>query len=187
MIIKKEQLACCLLLSILFFCTGSCYDFEIRAENNANGHNNRGTEYMQDGYYYAAIQEFKIAIAINNQSQASSVYYNNLGLAYLKISYPDLAQECFEKALKYNPMNFIYYENLVKSYHKQNIIDKKIQELSQETQSSLARLKIGLLYAQKGDIINAKKILVEFVSSEPDLIITNAVKKYLEQLNKSTI
>ena len=57
--------------------------YVIESENNAAMHNNIGLSYMKDYWWYPAIQEFKIAISLSPNVQASSVYYNNLGECYM--------------------------------------------------------------------------------------------------------
>ena len=51
----------------------------IDATKNAFLHNNMGLRYMEEHCYYAAIQEFKIAISLNPNTQATAVYYKNIG------------------------------------------------------------------------------------------------------------
>ena len=55
----------------------------IKAENAAQRHNNLGTMYFHDKDYFAAIKEYRIAIAINPDSQTTGSYFNNLGKVYL--------------------------------------------------------------------------------------------------------
>lgn len=86
--------------------------YTIDAVRNAYIHNNRGLNYVAERMYYPAIEEFKIAISLNPNTQATAVYYNNLGETYMKIGYPDLAQDCFERALKQYSLNLKYYKNL---------------------------------------------------------------------------
>ena len=52
--------------------------YVIDAQKNAQVHNNMGLIYVDEKCYYAAIQEFKIAISLNPNTQATAVYYNNL-------------------------------------------------------------------------------------------------------------
>ena len=57
----------------------------------------------------------------------------------------------------------------------------KINEYSQEG-SPLNKIMLGLLYVESGDIRRGIIILDEFTMSEPDLIITTAVKAYIKQM-----
>lgn len=155
--------------------------YEIDAQKNAYVHNNLGLIYVDEKCYYAAIQEFKIAISLNPNTQATAVYYNNLGEVYLTIGYPDYALDCFERALKQFSLNFKYYQNLAKTFKLLGTLDEKITKYSNE-ENPLNKVMLGLLYEQKGDSRRAITILDDFVMSEPDLIITPAVKKHIKEL-----
>ena len=88
----------------------------IRAKNNAYIHNNKGLAYLEEKYYFGAIKEFEIAIALNPDSQASSTYYVNLGRTYETIGYYDLAKPYYEKAVSLSPLYFDFYLRMVQKY-----------------------------------------------------------------------
>src|SRR5574344_1522340 len=71
--------------------------YRIDATKNASHHNNLGLELLEEDQYYAAIEEFNIAINLNPNTQATAVYYNNLGETYFKLGLLGPAQSCFEK------------------------------------------------------------------------------------------
>ena len=158
--------------------------YVIDAQKNAYYHNNLGLIYVNEKCYYAAIQEFKIAISLNPNTQATAVYYNNLGEVYLTIGYPDYALDCFERALTQFSLNFKYYKNLSKTYKLLNQLDEKIIKYSDES-NPLNKIMLGLLYEEKDDIKRAIIILDEFSMTEPDLIITPAVRKHIKELVKT--
>lgn len=155
--------------------------YEIDATKNAYIHNNLGLMYVDEKCYYAAIQEFKIAISLNPNTQATAVYYNNLGEVYLTIGYPDYALDCFENALKQYSLSFKYYQNLTKTYKMLGMVNQKIAVYSNES-NPLNKVMLGLLYEQNGDTKRAITILDDFAMSEPDLIITAAVKQHIKEL-----
>lgn len=155
--------------------------YEIDAEKNAYVHNNRGLIYVDEKCYYAAIQEFKIAISLNPNSQATAVYYNNLGEVYLVIGYPDYALDCFKRALTQFSLNFKYYQNLAKTYKALGRLDEQIAAYSDES-NPLNKVMLGVLYVEKGETKRAITILDDFCMSEPDLIITPSVKKFIKEL-----
>ena len=155
--------------------------YEIDAEKNAYVHNNLGLMYVNEKCYYAAIQEYKIAISLNLNTQATAVYYNNLGEVYLIIGYPDYALDCFERALKQFSLNFKYYKNLAKTYKALGTLDAQITKYS-DNSNPLNKVMLGVLYAEKGETRRAITILDEFCMSEPDLIITPSVKNYIKEL-----
>lgn len=152
---------------------------KIDAERNAHIHNNTGLMYMQEGFYYGAIKEFKLAIDLNPNTQATAVYYSNLGKVYLKIGYPNLAQTCFERSLEQNPMDFGTYQNLVLSYKRQGLINKKLQSYKKST-NPLSKIMVGVLLVESGQRQQGLTTLDIFCNDEPDLIITNAIKNYIK-------
>ena len=155
--------------------------YEIDATKNAYIHNNLGLMYVNEKCYYAAIQEFKIAISLNPNTQATAVYYNNLGEVYLTIGYPDYAVDCFERALQQYSLSFKYYQNLAKTYKMLGTVDKYIAVYSSES-NPLNKVMLTLLYEQNGDTKRAITILDDFAMSEPDLIITGSVKRHIKEL-----
>lgn len=142
-----------------------------------------GLRYMNEHCYYAAIQEFKIAISLNPNTQATAVYYNNIGDAYMAIGYPDMAQQPYEDAVKQYGLNLQYYQDLVKCYKALNLIPAKISEYS-SGENPLNKVMLGLLYIENGDKKRGIIILDEFAMSEPDLLITTAVKHYIKKAVK---
>lgn len=152
---------------------------KIDAERNAYVHNNMGLMYMKEGFYYGAIKEFKLAIDLNPNTQATAVYYSNLGKVYLKIGYPSLAQTCFERSLEQNPMDFGTYQNLVISYKRQGIVNKKLQSYKKST-NPLSKIMVGVLLIESGQRQEGLTTLDIFCNDEPDLIITNAIKNYIK-------
>ena len=155
--------------------------YVIDAQKNGALHNDWGLRYLNEKCYYAAIQEFKIAISLNPDTQATSTYYNNLGETYMLLGYPDWAQDCFERAITQYSLNFKYYQNLAKCFKARGLVDMKRKEYSQEG-SPLNKIMLGLLYVEKGDARRGIIILDEFAMSEPDLIITVAVKAYIKDM-----
>ncbi len=174
-----------LLLIIMVFCSGyrKPYKFSIQPEKNAFYHNNVGLNYLQDRIYYAAIQEFKIAISLSPSTQASAIFYNNLGETYNFIGYPDMAKDCFEEAIKLYGLNFQYYINLVECYITLGIANSKISEYSQ-TKEVYKRIQLGLLYTKTGQIAQGISILDDICAEEPDLMITPAIRQYIKDISK---
>ena len=159
--------------------------YTIDSENNAALHNNLGVNYLRENNYYPAIQEFKIAISLSPETQASAVYYNNLGECYMKLGHPELAQDCFERALRLFTLNFKYYQNLAQCYYQLGYADEQIRR-SADDKNPLALILRGLLYEYQGDTVRAITTLDEFVAKEPDIMITSAVKIHLKELVKKT-
>ncbi len=157
--------------------------FVIDAVNNAQFHNNKGINYLQYGVYFAAVQEFKIAISLSSDTQASASYYYNLGRTYMLIGYPELAQDCFEKAIERYSLDFAYYKALAQCFEVRGLIDLKLQQYSQD-KNPLSKVMVGLLLEQQGELRRAIIVFDEFAMSEPDIIITKAVKQEIKKLIK---
>lgn len=164
---------------------GTIVTYTIDPEKNAWNHNNLGIMYMEEKCYYAAIQEFKIAISLNPKAQSTAIYMNNLGKVYLIIGYPQLALGCFEDAIKQYSLNFEFYNNLAKCYKQLGKTNEKITEYKkQQEKNPVAGVMIGLLEEQNGNKRKAITTLDNFAMSEPDLLITPAVRKHIKDLVK---
>lgn len=171
------------LFFVLILCCGykKPYKYTIRAEKDAFYHNNLGLNYLKDRIYYAAIQEFKIAISLSPNTQSSAIFYNNLGETYNFIGYPDMAKTCFEDAIMLYGLNLKYYFNLIETYKAQKIVNSKIAELS-ASKDVYDRIKLGILYTKIGEERKGVNILDEICVEEPDLLITPALKQYLKEI-----
>lgn len=155
--------------------------YTIDSTKNAFIHNNKGINYLEERLYYPAIQEFKIAISLNPDTQATAVYYNNLGETYMKIGAPDLALDCFERAILQYSLNLKYYQNLADCYVALNIAQKKLQE-TKSNSNPLNLVMRGILYEKTGEMKRAITTLDEFTYTEPDLLITPAVRQHVKNL-----
>ena len=156
----------------------------IDAQKNAVNHNNRGVIYMQDRYYAPAIKEFEMAVLLDPDTQASSVYYANLANCYMKIGYPALAQDTLQRAIKKHPMNFGFYQDLAIIYKRLNVTGQKLKYYQKDSEKNpLSQVMVGLILMEEGKIDAGLARLQEFVYLEPDLIITNGVKRYIEAYN----
>ncbi len=173
-----------LLIGLLFPLSANC-SHEIKAQNNAYYHNNMGITYLEENYYFGAIKEFQIAIDLNPNSQASAIFYMNLGKTYEKIGYHNLAKPCFEKALSLNILCFDYYLKVAENYKNLGILDEKIKESHFKKDSPLNDVLIGLLYIQKGQKETGITILDDFCHKESKLLITKGIKTYLKKITKN--
>ncbi len=174
----------CIIFLIFFAIITSGYVkpdvYQIEAEKNAFHHNNLGLMYLNERCYYAAIQEFKIAISLADETQATSVYYKNLGDTYMTIGYPDWAQDCYERALKIYSLNFQYYLDLAKCYKARNIVPLKLDEYK-ASEKPLDLIMAGLLTIENGDLKSGIITLDSFTNAEPDLLITPAIRQFVRE------
>ncbi len=182
---KKLYVISLFIMSVLFSGYKMTESYVIDSEQNAYIHNNKGLIHLKEHSYYPAIQEFKIAISLSPNVQASSVFYNNLGECYMKLGKPEMAQDCFERALTQFSLNFKYYLNLAECYMQLGYADEQIQH-SLSDSNPLGIILRGLLYELKGNNVKAITTLDSFVAKEPDLIITDAVKQHIKELVKKT-
>lgn len=178
----RKYIAVLLFLFSASFLTGATdLHYVIDAESNAARHNNLGIACLKEKYYFGAIKEFEMAINLNPNTQASAVYYNNLGRTYITIGYPELAEDNFRKALLKYPLCFEYYLNLVEAYGKQNKVEKMLEYHKINRKNSLDDITIALLHGALGRVKTEIIMLDEFCDNEPDLIITPAVKRYIKE------
>lgn len=176
-----------LLLMLLSLNAARCEITPVDAARNAKEHNNQGVIFMREGDYLAAIKEFKIAIGINPKAQSTSVYYNNLGQAYMKIYeinknrlLPIWAQSCFEDALRGDCMNITYYRNLVNAYEARGTLSSRASyHLARKGENPYNAIIVGLIYLKQNKIGAAVTILDTFCSENPDLIITDDIKRII--------
>ena len=153
--------------------------FKIDASKNANLHNNKGVNYLNEKNYYGAIKEFEIAILINPDKQTSATYYNNLGKTYMQIGYYNMAENAFKDALKYNPLNFEFYQNLVQSYKEQNKLSSELDKLITD-KNPTAKVIGGLILIENGKLESGINMLDEFCFDEPEMILSNGIRTYLQ-------
>lgn len=183
--IKKVSIAFALCFMAFIFSGYSKPDvYVIDAAKNAIAHNNNGLEAASIENYDVAISEFMLAISLNPRTQATAVYYNNLGETYMKIGCYSQAQRCFENAMTQYNLNFLYYQNLVKSFKAQKTVKKQLQIYKAKSENNdLSMIVLGLLYIANGQKGAGITKLDEFCMRDPDLLITSAVKNYLSQIS----
>jgi tetratricopeptide (TPR) repeat protein len=176
-----KRLILLFLLTVLIFPCGyrKPYKYTIDAGKDAFWHNNVGINYLQDRIYYAAIQEFKIAIQLSPNTQATSVFKNNLGETYNYIGYPDMARICFEDSIKLYGLNFKYYLNLADCYANLGISQAKIEEYK-KSDSIYDKIMLGLLYIKTGETRRGVIQLDEICQANPELLIVPAIRNYLK-------
>ena len=181
----KKILCSFLLIFLAFFCSAykKPHTYKLEPERNAYFHNNLGLNYLQDKYYYAAIQEFKIAISLSPETQSAAISYNNLGDVYMIIGFTNLAEDCYQNALKLYGLNLQYYINLAKCYKAMGVLKKQLDVVDIQNNPYNKILK-GVMLIESGNKRDGMIMLDEFCYAEPDLIITAGIKKYLKDLQE---
>jgi tetratricopeptide (TPR) repeat protein len=104
-----------------------------------------GNDYFDTGQYYAAIDSYNKALAINSDLPNVLV---DLGIMYRRTERPDLALEQFDKALKIDPRHLYAYSNRgvvhkydLKEYQKAIDDFKKFIELAPAGSQLVERAK----------------------------------------------
>lgn len=103
----------------------------------------------------------------------------------MKIGYPALAQDTLQRAIKLNPMNFGLYQDLAVVYKRLGIGSQKIKTYKKESEKNpLAQVMVGMILMEQGKTDEGLAKLQEFAYTEPDLIITKGVQKYIDEHTK---
>ena len=168
----------------------------VDAQKAAQFHNNMGTFYFKDKDYFAAIKEYRIAIGINPDAQTTATYFNNLGKVYLLLGeiqtknglplqgwddFSKMAKVCFEEAVLKDCMKLEYYENLVKAYELTGESDtKKEYFLSNRDKNIFNVIPAAIILSKQGNMQYANMLLDDFVVQNPDIIISNDLKKLIK-------
>lgn len=195
-----------ILISLLFlaFCSPCFADLHkaaivntIDAKNAAQKHNNLGTMYYKDKDFFAAIKEYRIAIAINPDSQTTATYFNNLGKVYLLLGeiqvknglplqgwddFSVMAQISFEEAILKDCMKLEYYQNLIKAYELTGMTETKKQYfLSNRDKNPFNVIPAAIILTKQGNLQYANMLLDDFVTQNPDIIISKDLKKLIKE------
>lgn len=91
-----------------------------------NIHNNLGAIYQQKGNLQKAIEEFRLAIAIN---PGYADAYHNLANTYQQAGMLQEAADSYKKAIEINPHLWQSHQNLAAIYYNQGWYDLSLQEL----------------------------------------------------------
>ncbi len=172
-----------IIITFLLLFQGSS-NFDIT--QNAVEHSEKGVMHFRNGYYKAAITEFKTAILLNPNSSVTASFYNNLGLVYMKIDEYEWAIDSFENAAKINPNFISYYLNILKAIKRSGKINaflEKQENIRKENPNNSASwLLCGLIYKDFGENKKAKEYLKQFCFLEPDIILTSSVNRILNEI-----
>lgn len=183
---KTKKLFVLPFLFLILVFSGFNQNQKIDPSNNAVWHNTVGLEYMRQGNYAGAISEYKIAIALKADTSASAAFHNNLGLAYLKLNRPDWSMVCFENAIQLNPNAFYFYENLVNSYAKANILSQKNSYFKRKTTGNLKNpynwLMLGLIQVKRKEYKTALNSFNNYILLEPEILLSQAVRAKMDAI-----
>lgn len=162
--------------------------FHIDPKKNSILHNDSALLYVEEKLYDAAIKEYLISLQLNPKKESTGIIYYNLALVYFKVGHFKSAQYCLEQALKHNPLNFLYCKELVKVFKAQKILQQKSMEYRIKKKENYLNAVIeGMILIELGQKTRGIEILKKFIKDEPDIIITEGVKKYIIEIYKKDL
>lgn len=168
-----------IIVSILVLIIIQAETFFIDPAENAVDHNNLGLFYLKVEDYAAAIQEFKIAIALSPNAASTASFYNNLGEVYLRLHLYNWAISCFNISISKSPNFLEYYSNLVKTYKANKnlgtLANKYKKQIKNSKSDYITWLMIGLIFKEQNNNIEAIKSFKEFKKHGPDELLEKAV------------
>jgi eukaryotic-like serine/threonine-protein kinase len=145
------------------------------ASDNPMGYEGIGSVYLRDGKWTDAIPQYQKALALAPDAET----YSNLGTAYFFLKNYDQATKMYEKAVEMTPNDEVLLGNLGDAYrwsgHSEQAdaayskaISLAFQELQVNPRSANIMGDLGLLYAKKGDAINALQYMQQARAINPD-------------------
>jgi lipopolysaccharide biosynthesis regulator YciM len=182
------SLVCLILLTNIVFAETSIrgldgyQDYKIDAVKNARIHNNLGNIYFDENNYNAALGEYKIAYDLTKNTKASSVYLYNMARCMIETGNYKTAQNMLEDIIQKGCVNITYYETLVDCYIKQNIHQEKLKKYLSNEKNPYNRIIAGLIYLKSDQKTNAKIIFDEFINDNPDMIISEDIRRILRSI-----
>lgn len=181
-----RKLRILVIITAILLCQGNT--FVIDPAKNAVWHNEKGLFYLDMKYYEAAIREFQLAVLLNPDSEASAFFYNNLGKAFYKVGYYENAEINFNKAIELKPYYLEFYENLIKTYEKKNILNKiaeRHNKLIVENPNNLqSYILLGLIHKNYGNNDYAAMYLNKFIQLAPEFGITDQIRTIVRNLKE---
>ena len=95
-----------------------------------------------------------------------------------------MARVCFEDSIKLYGLNLKYYMNLADCYEKLGITKTKIAEYK-TSDSIYDKIMLGMLYIKTGETRRGVILLDEICQSNPELLITPAIRAYLKEVSST--
>ncbi len=149
---------------------------------NARLHSNMGNIYFDEKKYISALKEYEIAYNLAHKTQAAGAYLYNIARCYIAMENYNLAINALEGAIKKDCIHMTYYETLVDCYIKLNIQDKKLSQHIKDTTNPYNRVIAGLIYLKTNRKMQARATFDDFVTQNPDMIISNDIRAILRNL-----
>lgn len=157
-------------------------DNVIDASNNARFHNNLGNIYFEEKNYIAALSEYELAFNLSYDNNLSATYLYNIARCYMTLERYALAKNALLGVIKKNCMNIVYYEALVDCFINLKIEKKELEKYLNDNSNPYNKIISGLIYLKTDDKRSAKIIFDEFIVQNPDMLITDDIKRILKKL-----
>lgn len=154
----------------------------IDAAKNARGHSNMGNIYFSEGNYVSALKEYEIAFNLTYDTSVSSTYLYNIARCYTKINNWNSAKYALLGAIEKDCMNITYYKALVDCFMELGTIREELDNYLYDNKNPYNKIVAGLIYLKLDKITSAKHIFHEFIIRNPDMLITEDIKRILKEI-----
>lgn len=169
-------LALCMLITPL---TASAYHLE----DNLIKHMHRGDTYLQQGNPQAAIDEYRIALALEPTASISASLFHNLARAYRQLGMHDVAISALQRSMRLQPQFERYFRDLLATYDEKGQTEKAITYLEHIVQdinpddTELWYL-LGLLYMQQSQLAQAQGAFATYQKKAPSSPLAQVAENY---------
>lgn len=166
-------LAVSVLSSLLSACAGNPsnpYDTDSSATNQARAHTELGAAYFQERKYEIALDEFNIAIKIDDDY---AMAYNGLGMVHAALGETNKADAAFKKALQLQPKSSESHNNYGNFLCNNGRYDESIYHFLESvknplyTTPHLAYTNAGICAVRKKDVASAESYFTKALQIQP--------------------
>jgi len=134
-------------------------------------HNDLGDLYRKKNNTKLAIQQFRLALSINENYESAIV---NLAITYATENDPEASEYFFRRALELNSMNPNTLSNYAATLNLQEKFDQAIKQgkraLEIDPNHSEALNNVGYALLKKGEITNAENLFLKAIALNPTYI-----------------
>lgn len=166
---------------IVFSVQGGKYPIDTR--NNAVWHDTRGINYLQQGYYEAAAEEFSLAIDLKPNSTETASFYNNLGTSYMQLRVYDRAAWAYKNAIVRDPNCLLFYQNLIRAYKAKKELKKQLNiyyKNAVKHDNSSSWLIAGLISYELKQYPSSYSYISRFIKKNPDLYLSKTMADFIK-------
>lgn len=154
----------------------------IDATKNARNHSNFGNLYFKEGNYIAAIKEYELAYALNENSQASAIYLYNISRCLLNLKDYPRAYATVKQAIHRDYLNITFYELEADCILKLNFQDKALDEIFKNEKNPYNKLTAGFIYLKTCQKQRAITLFDDMINDNPDLLISTDLKNLIKRI-----